>query len=153
APRPDRGRRHSPGRVADRRQPPRRHRTAPADPQDPAGTRPPRSAPPPPRPTVRRPRLRPRQVPPGRAGQGHPTVHRPPWPAPRLRTRCVPVGGRAHDRLVPRHATATHPVGTPRRHPRSLPRSGHLHHHVPTRRTTLLGTLSRVRPALPQGTP
>ncbi|GAA3273121.1 hypothetical protein GCM10020218_017520 [Dactylosporangium vinaceum] len=33
-------------------------------------------------------------------------------------------------------------LGTPRRHPRSVPQPRHLHHHVPTRRTTLLGTLS-----------
>jgi hypothetical protein len=66
-------------------------------------------------------------------------------PPARVRAGQAQVGGRAHDCLVSRHETTTHPLGTLRRHPRSLPRSGHLHHHLATHHTTVLGT---VRPCL-----
>jgi hypothetical protein len=82
--------------------------------ESPARTQSARTAPTAPRPTLRRPRLRPRQAPQGGTRQGHPPAPRPPWPTPRLRPGRVPVGRRADNRLVPRHATATHPVGTPR---------------------------------------
>jgi transposase len=45
-------------------------------------------------------------------------------------------------RLVSRHETSTHPLGTPRRHARGVPQPRHLHHHLPPRPPTLLGPLS-----------
>jgi hypothetical protein len=77
APRPDRGRRHSlsvsltGGNRNDVTQ------LLPLIDPDPAGTRPPWPTTPSPGRGVRRPRLRPRQVPPRRSWQGHPPTHRP----------------------------------------------------------------------------
>jgi hypothetical protein len=84
APHPDRRRGCPPGSLVVRRQPPRHHPTAPADRQGPTRPRP---APPTPGPAVRRPRLRLRQVPPGRSRQRNPYPHRPSRPTTRLRTR------------------------------------------------------------------
>lgn len=50
-------------------------------------------------------------------------------------------GCRADDSLILRPATASYPLGTPRRYPRSVSRPRHLHHCVPTRRMTLSGFL------------
>jgi hypothetical protein len=150
APRPDRGRRHPVGRQPDWRQPQRRHPTAAADRQGPTSAWPTWPVTATAGRVVRRPGLRPRQVPPARSWQRDPASHRPPRPATRFGARPIQVGSRTDDRLVLRHATATHPVGTPRRHPRSIPRPRHLHHYLPTRHPTLLGPLSRTR--LPDAT-
>lgn len=53
-----------------------------------------------------------------------------------------PLGHRADDCLAARLPTATRPLGTTRRHPRSLARPRHLPHHSPTRPTPLLGPLT-----------
>ncbi len=97
------------------------------------------STPPTPEDGLRRPRLRPRQVPPTPARQGNYPSDRPSRRTPRLRPGHRPLGRGAHDRLAPRHETPTHPLGTTRRHARSTPRPRHLHHLLPTRPTILLG--------------
>jgi hypothetical protein len=42
---------------------------------------------------------------------------------------------------LPRLDSTPDRLGTTRRHPRGVPRPGHLRHHVPTRPTTVSGTL------------
>lgn len=108
---------------------------------DPVCRRPDRTAAEPTRQPARRPRLRPRQIPPSWLGVGHPTGDRPPRSPARFRHRSPPVGRGADHRLAPRLPPPTDPMGTTRRHPRSLPRPRHLPHHPPPRPTPLLGPL------------
>jgi hypothetical protein len=77
----------------------------------------------------------------------------PPRRRARLRPRRPPMGDRENHRLVPRHETPTHPLGTTRRHPRSLPRARDLHHHLPPRSTTLFGTLRDPHRGRPRSNP
>ncbi|RDI19297.1 putative transposase of IS4/5 family DUF4096 [Lentzea flaviverrucosa] len=117
APRPDRRRRHPARGPAHRRQPQRRHRSGAAAGRGAQRARQTGPAPPTPDDRLRRPRLRPRQVPQAPARQGNHASDRSPRRASRLRPGNSPLGRGAHDRLVPRHETPTHPLGTPRRHP------------------------------------
>ena len=127
--------------VADRRQPQRRHPAAAAARQDPAR----RAA------GVGRPRRRPDALLADR-GYDHDKYRRlrlgarasdpssPAAAAARLRPGHPPLGRRAHHRLAARLPPPAHPLGTTRRHPRSLPRPRHLPHHPPPRPTPLLLT-------------
>lgn len=65
---------------------------------------------------------------------------------PRLRAWRGQVGRRTRDRLVPRHATPPHPMGTPRRHPRGVPRPGFLRHLLPTHQNPLCRNSKDHRP-------
>lgn len=57
----------------------------------------------------------------------------------------LPLCGRAQDLLAARLPPPADPLGTTRRHPRSLPRPRHLPDHPPPRPTPLLGPLSTWR--------
>ena len=79
--------------------------------------------------------------------QGDCPVHRPPRRRARLRARRSSLGGRAEFRTVALVPTPAHPMGNPRRHPRSIPQLG-LRHHLPAatgETLTLLGVLIQPR--------
>src|SRR5439155_26108714 len=75
-----------------------------------------------PRARARRPRLRPRQVPPRATAAADHTGDRSPPDRARLRTRTRPLGRRAHLRLAAQLQTTARPIRPPTRNPRSLPR-------------------------------
>ncbi|MBJ6622177.1 transposase [Streptomyces sp. DHE17-7] len=66
------------------------------------------------------------------AKRGRATRH---WPGH------LPPHRRAHDRLAPRLPPPRHPLGTTRRHSRSIPRPRRLPDHPPPRPTSLFGPL------------
>ncbi len=71
---------------------------------------------------ARRPRLRPRQVPPPCLAARHQTRDRTSPDRARLRPRPPPLGRRAHLRLAPQPPPTARPHRPPPRHPRRLPR-------------------------------
>jgi hypothetical protein len=75
--------------------------------------------------------LRPRQVPPARAGARRQAADRAPSDRTRLRARPLPLGRRAHLRLAAQPQAPPHPLRTPRRHPPRTPRARLLSHLLP----------------------
>ena len=99
---------------------------------------------PPPGEGLRRPRLRPRQVPQAGPGCRHHARDRPPQHGTWLGPGRAPMGGGTDGRAAALVPPAAHPLGNPRRYPRSLPQP-RLRHHLlapPTQPRTLLGPLS-----------
>src|SRR5581483_3011206 len=95
----------------------------------------------------RRPRLRPRQVPPPCLDTRRQADHRPPPDRTRLRPRPPPLGRRAHLRLAAQPPPSPHPHRPPRRHPRSLPRPRLLPHLLAAARDLIeLGPLTAAVP-------
>src|SRR5512135_2176163 len=74
----------------------------------------------------------------------HHPDHRPARHTARLRSETPPLAGRTHHLLAPPAPPAAHPLGTPRRHPPSLPHPD-LFDHLPaqTPQTILQPGLSR----------
>ncbi|QTA36990.1 hypothetical protein JHY03_72060 (plasmid) [Streptomyces sp. CA-256286] len=129
--------RHTPRRLADRREPARRHSAdAPAG-RDPQHPRPPRTASAPAGPAVRRPRLRLRQVPPHPPSPRHHTQDRPPRRPARLRAGQDTLGRRADLRLAPPVQTTPDPLRDTRRPP-PRPAKTHLQHHLLETPTNLI---------------
>jgi hypothetical protein len=101
---------------------------------------------------ARRPRLRPRQVPPTGLEAGHQTADRPPPDRTRLNARPTTLGRRTHLRLAPQPPPPARPHRSPRRHPRRLPRPQLLPHLLAT--TGNLIQLELLRPTRrPAGVP
>jgi len=115
---PDRGRgRSAAGGVGHRRAPQRRHPADPAgrgDPGDPGSARPAKTSPALP---TRRSGLRPRRLPPQTHRQADHPDHRAARNTSRLRPGLSALAGGTQHRLAAPIPPATHPLGTPRRHP------------------------------------
>jgi transposase len=116
-----RRRRHPPRRHADRREQARLHPEHRPARRHPAYRRTPRTTEASPRPAVCRSGLRLRQPPPTDPRPRRHPRHRPTWHTAWLRPRHPPMGRGTHHRLVALVPPPTHPLGNPRRHPRSLP--------------------------------
>lgn len=134
-------------RLPDQRKPSRRHPAHASAQRDTPHPRASRTATSPTPPTLRRPRLRLRQVPAPHPGPRDHPQDRPPRHTSRLRPGQDPLGRRAHLRLAPPVQTTPHPLrDTSRPPPRASPTR--LQHHLLTATPNLILKRS-VRPTSP----